>query len=162
TQPGPIAPAAHRDVSGSPDRLHGHILYSVSERPHYIVSQKKNLAGRETLNAERGGRMNATMASQPRHLTGASALLLGIPVLFALLSYAVLRYPASLSQGGQLSLLLVAGTLLAYAAAALWARGRASDSLQIALEQGARIGYLLGTFAMLNHTVEIFAALDSS
>src|SRR6476660_8006790 len=41
------------------------------------------------LSATRGGRMNATIASQPRHGTLASALLLGIGVLFALLLYAV-------------------------------------------------------------------------
>jgi hypothetical protein len=105
--------------------------------------------------------MNAPTTSQPRHLTRASALLLGIGVLFALLAYAVVRYGASLSQGGQYSLLVIAGALLAYAAAALWARGRTSHSLQGALEQGARIGLLLGAFAVLNHTIEIFAALSS-
>jgi len=41
-------------------------------------------------------------------------------VLFVLLTYAVLRYPASLSQGGLVSLVIIAGALLAYAAAGLW------------------------------------------
>jgi hypothetical protein len=106
--------------------------------------------------------MNHTIASQPRHGTLASALLLGIGVLFALLLYAVIRYPASLSQGGQLSLLLTAGALLAYAVAALWTRRTAPDSVRSALQQGGRIGLLLGTFAVLNHTIEIFAALDAT
>ena len=106
--------------------------------------------------------MNATTAHQPRPATLASTLLLGIGVLFALLLYAVLRYPASLSQGGQFSLLVTAGALLAYGAAALWARRATSDSLQMALEQGARIGLLLGAFAVLIHTIEIFATLDST
>src|SRR4051812_28170206 len=106
--------------------------------------------------------MNATTAHQPRRVTLTSPLLLGIGVLFALLLYAVLRYPASLSQGGQFSLLVTAGALLASGAAALWARHAASDSLQIALEQGGRIGLLLGAVAVLNHTIEIFAALDAT
>jgi hypothetical protein len=106
--------------------------------------------------------MNATTARQPRPVTLASMLLLGIGVLFALLLYAVLRYPTSLSQGGQFNLLVIAGALLANAAAALWARGRTSDSLQVALEQGSRIGLLLGAFAVVNHVIEIFAAPDAA
>jgi hypothetical protein len=106
--------------------------------------------------------MNATTARQPRRVTLASILLLSIAVLFALLAYAALRYPASLSQGGQISVLLIAGALLVYGAAALWLRHAASASLQLALEHGARIGLLLGAFAVVNHVLEIFAALDSS
>lgn len=106
--------------------------------------------------------MNTTIASQPRHGTLASVLLLGIGVLFVLLLYAVMRYPASLSQGGQLSLLLTAGALLAYAAAALWMRRTAPDAVRSALRQGGRIGLLLGALAVLNHTIEIFAGLDAT
>jgi len=106
--------------------------------------------------------MNATSANNLRRVTHVSGLLIGIAVIFALLLYAILQYPASLSQGGQGSLLSTAGALLAYGAAALWARGHTSDLLQVALEQGARIGLLLGTFAVVNHVLEIFAALDST
>ncbi len=84
--------------------------------------------------------MNATTARQPRRVTLASILLLGIAVLFALLFYAVLRYPASLSQGGQLSLLLIAGALLVYGAAALWLRHASSASLQLAPVCNGRTG----------------------
>jgi len=83
-------------------------------------------------------------------------------VIFALMLYGVLRYPASLSQGGLLSFLATASALLAYGGAALWARRQSSDSMQIALGQGVKIGILLGVAAVLNHTFEIFATLDSS
>jgi len=57
--------------------------------------------------------MNATTTEPSRQSTYTSALLLGIGVDCALLAYAVLRYPASLSQGGHLSLLVISGALLA-------------------------------------------------
>jgi preprotein translocase subunit SecF len=94
----------------------------------------------ENTGATGGDRMNTTISSQRQRVTFTSALLLAIGVLVALLLYVVLRYSASLSQGGLVSLATIVGALLAYAAAALWARGRTSDSLQGALEQGARIG----------------------
>ena len=49
--------------------------------------------------------MNAITANSPRRVTLAYGLLLGIVVIFLLMLYAALRYPASLSQGGLVSFL---------------------------------------------------------
>ena len=106
--------------------------------------------------------MNAMTTNNPRRVTLVSELLIGIVVVFALMLYGVLRYPASMSQTGLLSFLATAGALLAYAGAALATRRHSSDSLQIALGQGATVGMLLGAAAVVNHSLEIFAALDSS
>ena len=106
--------------------------------------------------------MNAMTANAPRRVTLASELLLGITVIFLVMLYAAFRYPASLSQSGLVSFLATAGALLAYGAACLAARRHTSASLQIALGQGTTVGILLGAVAVVNHTLEIFASLDSS
>lgn len=99
-------------------------------------------------------------AYHPRPVT--YELLLGIVVIFALMLYAALHYPASLSHGGWVSFLATAGALLAYGSAAVLAQCQSSASLQIALGQGTKVGIFLGAVAVLNHVLEIFAALDSS
>src|SRR4051812_41360277 len=106
--------------------------------------------------------MSAMTANAPHRVTLASQLLLGIVLIFVLMLYAALRYPASLSQGGLVSFLATAGALLAYGAVGLSARRRTSASLQIALGQGTTVGILLGAVAVVNHALEIFASLDSS
>ena len=105
--------------------------------------------------------MKATTVSDLRRVTLASELLLGIVLVFALMLYGALRYPASLSQGGLVSFLATAGALLAYGAAALSARRQSAGSLQIALGQGSWVGILLGAVAVVNHALEIFGALGS-
>ena len=99
--------------------------------------------------------------SDPHDRSVATHLLLAIVVVFALMLYGTLRYPASLSQGGLVSFLATAGALLAYGAAALSARRQSAGSLRIALGQGARFGILLGSVAVLSHVLEIFGNLGS-
>jgi hypothetical protein len=66
-----------------------------------------------------------------------------------------------LCQAEMVSMLMTASALLVYGAAALWARHASSDVRRMALEQGAKIGLLLGVVAVVNHVLESFAALDS-
>ena len=105
--------------------------------------------------------MNATTTKNPRRLILADELLTGIVGVFALMLYGILRYPASMRQGGLVSFLATAGALLAYGGGALWTRRQSSGALSIALAQGAKVGTLLGAAAIVSHSLEIFASLDS-
>lgn len=105
--------------------------------------------------------MTPTMPNHSRPFTLEYATLIGIISIFALMLYAVAHYPASLSQGGLQSLLTTTGALLAYGGFAVWVRRRSSASLQIALQLGAKIGILLGSVAVINHTFEVFVSLGS-
>jgi hypothetical protein len=105
-------------------------------------------------------RMNSTMHNSLRR-SYANEMLVGISVVFALIFYSVLRHPASVSQGGLLFFIASVGALLAYGGAALWARRSLSDSIQVALGHGARMGLLLGAAAILNISLEYFGSLDT-
>jgi len=79
----------------------------------------------------------------------------------ALLGYAALRFPAALAAGGLTRALASGGALLACAVASEWARRSPSDAVQSALRSGARVGVVLGAAAVIGHTLEVFAALQS-
>jgi hypothetical protein len=93
--------------------------------------------------------------------TQGTTVLLGVTVILVLMLYAVVSYPASVSQAGVLNFLVSVGALLAYAGAALWVRQNSSDSVQIALAKGARIGMFLGIIAVVNLALEHFVASSS-
>jgi hypothetical protein len=106
--------------------------------------------------------MEATTTCKLRRVTLASETLIGICVVLVLMLFGVARHPASASHGGLTSLLSTAGALLVYGAAAFWVRVQFSDSWHIALGKGAMVGLLLAAVAVISHTLEIFANLNSS
>ena len=73
------------------------------------------------------------------------------------MGYATLRFPASLAAGGLTKALVSGGALLAYAVASEWAKRSPSNAVQSALRSGARVGVVLGTAALMGHTLEVFA-----
>ena len=106
--------------------------------------------------------MTIRSANNPQRLALENEVFIGLILTFALMAGGVSRYPASLSQGGVWSFIATAIAWVAYGGAAFWARRQTADSMRSALGQGARIGIFPGAIAILNHTVEIFANLDSS
>ncbi len=105
--------------------------------------------------------MNDTNHKVVRPLAFEREILIGIGATLTLMLYAVLRYPASVEQGGLLSFLVSLVALLAYAGVALWFRRSVAHSLKIALEQGARVGLLLGIAAILNISLEDFITFST-
>jgi len=79
----------------------------------------------------------------------------------ALLGYATIRFPASLAMGGLTRALVSGGALLVYVIAAQWIKRLPSDHAQSALRCGAGFGIVLGVVAIVGHTLEVFAALQS-
>src|SRR5437870_10481784 len=88
----------------------------------------------------------------------AITLFSGTTITLALLGWSVSRFPASLARGGVVSLLGSAIALLGYAVVSAWAL-RASDRIQISLITGAKAGALIGAFAVINHSIEVFSGL---
>ena len=88
--------------------------------------------------------------------------LAGILVVFGLMAYGVARYPASLSQGGLLSLMASSGALLAYGGVTVSAARASSGRLETALRQGAVAGLFLGVAAAIGLGLELFAPLGST
>jgi hypothetical protein len=97
-----------------------------------------------------------------RRATRATDLLVGVVIVLTLMMYAVLRYPASISQGGGASFFATTLALAVYGSGAVWARRQPSESLEIALEKGATLALVLGAVAIVNHSLEMFAALRPS
>ena len=97
----------------------------------------------------------------PGSVSFADYLSVSILAGIALLGYATLRFPASLAAGGLTKALVSVGALLAYAAASEWAKRSPSNAVQSALRSGARVGVVLGTAALIGHTLEVFAALQA-
>jgi hypothetical protein len=88
--------------------------------------------------------------------TLATELLCSIAFIIALLTWSALRFPVSLSHGGWVSAGAASAALFTYAAASEWMRRTASVEVSGALTFGAKIGVLIGTFAVINHTAEVF------
>jgi len=105
--------------------------------------------------------MQTTVSRRPGSVSFADYLSVSILAGIALLGYATVRFPESLAAGGLTKALVSGGALLAYAVASEWARRSPSPAVQSALRSGARAGVVLGVAALIGHTLEVFAALQS-
>jgi hypothetical protein len=77
----------------------------------------------------------------------------GVGLTLLLLLVGAWRFPESVTHG----VLSPAGTfvaLLVYAGAAEWARRTTSDATRVALALGAKVGLVIGIFAVINHSFE--------
>jgi hypothetical protein len=88
--------------------------------------------------------------------TLATELLCSIAFIIALLIWSAFRFPESLSHRGWVSAVVACATLFTYAAGSEWMRRTASVEIAGALTFGAKIGVLIGIFAVINHTAEVF------
>src|SRR5215213_7471042 len=91
-----------------------------------------------------------------------TAFLLCIGVVFSLLAYGVLRYPASLGNGGMQSFVIAAAGLAVYSAMAVWARRPSMEFARAAVRVGTIVGYSVAMVSVLNHTVEVWTAVPPS
>src|SRR5258708_16666318 len=101
---------------------------------------------------ERAGRrlwMNETTSNNVRFITLGTETLVGIGIVLALMFYCIGSFPASISNAGEMKLLVSVCALLAYAGAAIWVRFRTSSSVRIALAQRAIIGLFLGAVPLV-------------
>ena len=83
---------------------------------------------------------------------------IGVGLTLVLLLVGAWRFPESVTQG----LLSPAGTvvaLLVYGGVSEWARRTTSDATRVALAVGAKVGLLIGTLAVINHSLEAFSSI---
>jgi hypothetical protein len=85
---------------------------------------------------------------------------IGIAVTLALMAFAVLRFPASIKNGGLTSAAGSWTALLAYAAISEWVRRTPTKTVQTAVNDGAKFGLVIALVAIINHSLEEFANLQ--
>ena len=84
----------------------------------------------------------------------------GIVMTFALMAFGVLRFPASIKNGGLTSVSGSCLALLAYAAIFEWVRRTSTRTVQTAMNDGAKFGAVIAVIAIINHSLEEFANLQ--
>lgn len=100
--------------------------------------------------------MDGTAYLWRRESAWSTVTLVGIGLVFALLLYSAVSYPASVGPGGGPAFTAVVGGLVAYGAAAEWVRRRPGGEVRAALARGARIGAALGLVAVGDLALEHF------
>jgi hypothetical protein len=85
---------------------------------------------------------------------------IGIAVTLALMASGVLRFPASIKNGGLTSAVGSWTALLVYAAISEWVRRASLKSVQTAVNDGAKFGVVIALVAIINHSLEEFANLQ--
>ena len=91
-----------------------------------------------------------------------NTVLVGSALALALVIYAGLRFPASITRGGTTRSMTAIAGLAGYGAAALWSRRSSSADVQSAVRIGAAIGVALAGIAIVNHAVELRTTLPAS
>jgi hypothetical protein len=83
---------------------------------------------------------------------------IGVGLTLVLLLVAAWRFPESVTRG-PLSPAGTVAALLVYGGVSDWARRTTSDATRVALAAGAKAGLLLGTLAVINHSLEVFSSI---
>ena len=86
---------------------------------------------------------------------------IGIAVTFGLMVFGVLRFPASIKNGGLTSAVGSCVALIAYIVIAEWGRRSSTKTMQTAVHSGAKFGGVIALVAITNHWLEEFANLQS-
>lgn len=102
--------------------------------------------------------MQEARSRSSRPLTLGKAMRVGIVLTLALLVFGAWSFPES-ARGALLASVGTCMALFAYGAASEWACRTSSDAARIALASGAKVGVLIGTLAVINHSVEAFSGL---
>lgn len=96
---------------------------------------------------------------QHRRLNLGVEVTAAVGVLLLIITYAIWRYPGSVSRGGGTDIAVIDTMLLAYGIAALWVRRVEHPMARAALRRGSIMGLVVGMVEVINTSIDQFSSM---